>query len=136
MPAFVDTGLNLVHVDDVAAGHVAALARGKIGERYILGGENVPLANMLRDIALIVGRTPTRLKLWRGPLYPIAVIAQTIATITGREPFLTLDGLRMSKRYMFFTSAKAKRELGFVARPYIEGLYDAVDWFRGAGYLQ
>jgi dihydroflavonol-4-reductase len=136
MPAFVDTGLNLVHVDDVAAGHVAALARGKIGERYILGGENVLLENMLRDIALIVGRTPTRLKLWRGPLYPIAAMAQTIATITGREPFLTLDGLRMSKHYMFFTSAKAKRELGFVARPYIEGLRDAVDWFRGAGYLQ
>ena len=136
MPAFVDTGLNLVHVDDVAAGHVAALARGKIGERYILGGENVLLENMLSDIALIVGRTPTRLKLWRGPLYPIAAMAQTIATITGREPFLTLDGLRMSKHYMFFTSAKAKRELGFVARPYIEGLRDAVDWFRGAGYLQ
>src|ERR1700704_2883046 len=136
MPAFVDTGLNLVHVDDVAAGHVAALARGKIGERYILGGENVLLANMLRDIALLVGRTPPRLKLWRGPLYPIAMMAQTIATITGREPFLTVDGLRMSKRYMFFTSAKAKRELGFVARPYIEGLRDAVAWFRGAGYLQ
>jgi dihydroflavonol-4-reductase len=136
MPAFVDTGLNLVHVDDVAAGHVAALARGKIGERYILGGENVLLADMLRDIALIVGRTPTRLKLWRGPLYPIAVMAQTIATITGREPLLTLDGLRMSRHYMFFTNAKAKRELGFVARPYLEGLRDAVDWFRGAGYLR
>jgi dihydroflavonol-4-reductase len=136
MPALVDTGLNLVHVDDVAAGHVAALARGKIGERYILGGENVLLADMLRDIALIVGRAPTRLKLWRGPLYPIAVMAQTIATITGREPLLTLDGLRMSRHYMFFTNAKAKRELGFVARPYIEGLRDAVDWFRGAGYLR
>ena len=136
MPAFVDTGLNLVHVDDVAAGHVAALARGKIGERYILGGENVLLANMLRDIALLVGRTPPRLKLWRGPLYPIAAMAETIAAMTGREPFLTLDGLRMSKGHMFFTSAKAKRELGFVARPYTEGLRDAVDWFRGAGYLQ
>jgi dihydroflavonol-4-reductase len=136
MPAFVDTGLNLVHVDDVAAGHVAALACGRIGERYILGGENVLLANMLRDIALLVGRTPPRLKLWHGPLYPIALLAQTIAAMTGREPFLTIDGLRMSKRYMFFTSAKAERELGFVARPYTEGLRDAVDWFRGAGYLQ
>jgi dihydroflavonol-4-reductase len=136
MPAFVDTGLNLVHVDDVAAGHVAALARGKIGERYILGGENVLLANMLRDIALLVGRTPPRLKLWRGPLYPLAVMAQTIAAMTGREPFLTLDGLRMSRYHMFFTSAKAERELGFVARPYTQGLRDAVDWFRGAGYLQ
>jgi dihydroflavonol-4-reductase len=135
MPAFVDTGLNLVHVDDVAVGHVAALARGKIGERYILGGENVFLANMLRDIAVIVGRRPPRLKLWRGPLYPIAVMAQTIATITGREPLLTLDGLRMSRHYMFFTNTKAKRELGFVARPYTEGLRDAVDWFRAAGYL-
>src|SRR5207248_9182636 len=88
MRGYVETGLNLVHVDDVAAGHVAALSRGRIGERYILGGDNVLLANMLRDIAILVGRRPPRLKLWRGPLYPIAVMAQTIATITGREPFL------------------------------------------------
>ena len=136
IPGFVDTGLNLVHVDDVAAGHVAALARGKVGERYILGGENVLLADMLGDIARLVGRRPPRWKLPRAPLYPIAVAAEIIATITRREPFLTLGGLRMSRQRMFFTSAKAERELGYRARPYTEGLRDAVDWFRGAGYLR
>ena len=136
MPGFLDVGLNLVHVDDVAAGHVAALARGRIGERYILGGDNVPLEHMLREIARLVGRRPPRLKLWRGPLYPIAAVAEIIAAMTGREPFLTLDGLRMSRHHMFFTSAKAERELGFNRRPYTEGLRDAVDWFRQAGYLR
>jgi dihydroflavonol-4-reductase len=136
MPAFVDAGLNLVHVDDVASGHVAALARGRIGERYILGGDNVLLQRMLNDIALLVGRSPPRFKLPRGPLFPLAVAAETIAAMTGKEPFLTLDGLRMSAHRMFFTSAKAQRELGFAARPYTEGLRDAVDWFRGAGYLR
>jgi dihydroflavonol-4-reductase len=136
MPGFVDTGLNLVHVDDVAAGHVAALERGSPGERYILGGENVLFADMLREIALLVGRRTPRLKLPRGPLYPLAIVAQMLATVTGREPLLTLDGLRMSKQRMFFTSAKAERDLGFRARPYIEGLRDAIDWFRAAGYVR
>ena len=136
MPAFVDTGLNLVHVDDVAAGHVAALERGAIGERYILGGENVLLADMLRDIAKLVGGRPPRLELPRAPLYPLAAAAQMFAVVTGREPLLTLDGLRMSRQRMFFSSAKAERELGFRARPYVEGLRDAIDWFRAAGYLR
>ena len=135
MPGFVDSGLNLVHVDDVATGHVSALARGRIGERYILGGENVLLETMLCDIASLVGRPRPRLKLPRGPLYPLAHAAEMIATMTGREPFLTVDGLRMSEHRMFFTSAKAERELGYRARPYREGLRDAVDWFRAAGYL-
>jgi len=136
IPAFVDTGLNLVHVDDVAAGHVAALERGAVGDRYILGGQNVLLADMLRDIALLVGREAPRLRLPRGPLYPLAAAAGMMAAVTGREPLLTLDGLRMSKQRMFFTSAKAERELAFVARPYVEGLRAAIDWFRGAGYLR
>jgi dihydroflavonol-4-reductase len=110
--------------------------RGKVGERYILGGENVLLAHMLRAIALIVGRRPPRLSLPRAPLYPLAVAAEMIAARTGREPLLTLDGLRMSRQRMFFSSAKAERELGFRARPYVQGLRDAVDWFRGAGYLR
>jgi len=136
MPAFVDTGLNLVHVDDVAAGHVAALVRGKVGERYILGGQNVPLVKMLSDIAQLVGRPAPWLRVPRAPLYPIAATAEMVARLTKREPFLTLDGLRMSRHRMFFTSAKAERELGFRARAYGEGLRDAVDWFRGAGYLR
>jgi dihydroflavonol-4-reductase len=135
MPGYVDTGLNLVHVDDVAAGHVAALVRGKIGERYILGGQDVLLADMLRDIAAHVGRRPPRVRMPRRLLYPAAVVAEMLASRTGREPFLTLDGLRMARYRMFFSSAKAMRDLGYVARPYAEGLRDAVEWFRGAGYL-
>jgi dihydroflavonol-4-reductase len=136
MPAFVDTGLNLVHVDDVASGHVAALERGRLGERYVLGGENVLLADMLRDIARLVGRSPPRIKLPRGPLYPLAAGAQMLAAVTGREPLLTLDGLRMSRQHMFFSAAKAEHELGFRARPYVEALSDAIDWFRAEGYLR
>jgi dihydroflavonol-4-reductase len=136
MPAFVDTGLNLVHVDDVAAGHVAALRQGRIGERYILGGQNVSLAQMLADIAHLVGRSPPRLRIPRGLLFPLALAAEAAAQVTGREPFATVNGLRMAKYRMYFTSAKAERELGYRARPYGEALADAIDWFRRAGYLK
>jgi dihydroflavonol-4-reductase len=136
MPAFVDTGLNLVHVDDVAAGHLAALARGTIGERYILGGENVYLRDMLAEIASVVGRKPPRVRLPIAPLYPLALVAEGVGLITGREPFLTLDGLRMARHLMFFNDAKARRELGYSARPYRDGIADAIAWFRQHGYLR
>jgi dihydroflavonol-4-reductase len=135
MPAFVDTGMNLAHVDDVAAGHVAALERGRPGERYILGGDNVPLAEMLRESARLTGRRAPTLELPRAPLYPLAAAAEAIASVTGREPLLTRDGLRMSRHRMYFTSEKAMRELGYRSRPCADALRDAVDWFRGAGYL-
>jgi dihydroflavonol-4-reductase len=135
MPAFLDTGLNLVHVDDVAAGHLLALRRGRVGERYILGGENMALADMLAIIAKLVGRRPPRLQLPRLPLMPLAYAAEAVAQITGREPFVTVDGLRMAKYRMYFTAAKAERDLGFKARPAIEALEDAIRWFREAGYL-
>jgi dihydroflavonol-4-reductase len=136
MPAYVDTGLNLVHVDDVAAGHVAALKVGRIGERYILGGDDVTLGRMLADIAAVVGRPPPRVKLPRAPLYPLAFATEAVAQVTGREPFLTLDGLRMAKKKMFFTSAKAERELSYRHRPYQEAIKDALNWFKQAGMLK
>ncbi|KVT14511.1 NAD-dependent dehydratase [Burkholderia sp. MSMB1459WGS] len=136
IPAFVDTGLNLVHVDDVAHGHFLALERGRIGERYILGGENLPLQQMLADIAQMTGRKAPTIALPRWPLYPLAVGAEAVAKFTKKEPFVTVDGLRMSKNKMYFTSAKAERELGYRARPYREGLRDALDWFGSAGYLK
>jgi dihydroflavonol-4-reductase len=135
MPAYVDTGLNLVHVDDVAAGHLAALASGRIGERYILGGDNVALGDMLAAIAAQVGRKPPRVKLPRGPLFPLAYAAEAVARFTGREPFITVDGLRMAKHHMFFSSAKAERELGYRHRPWTEGVADALAWFRRQGTL-
>jgi dihydroflavonol-4-reductase len=133
MPAFVDTGLNLVHVDDVAAGHLLAEREGRVGERYILGGENLTLAEILREIAALVGRRPPRLKLPIPAIWPIALAAEAVGRLTGREPFVTLDGLRMARKRMFFSSAKAERELGYRPRPAIEGLRDAVAWFRAAG---
>ena len=136
IPGFVDTGLNLVHVDDVAAGHLAALRRGKIGERYILGGHNVQFAEMLAAIAGLVGRRPPRMRVPRPAIVPLAVTAEAIARFTGREPFVTLDGLRMSKYRMFFTTHKAERELGVTARPFTDALADAIRWFRDAGYLK
>lgn len=136
MPAFVDTGLNLVHVDDVAEGHCQALMRGRVGEAYILGGEDVSLKKMLAVIASLAGRKPPAVRLPRGPLYPLAFAAEALARITGREPFLTADALRMSEHHMFFSSAKAIRELGYHPRSYVEGLRDALDWFRQAGYVK
>ena len=136
IPAFVDTGLNLVHVDDVADGHLAALDRGEIGERYILGGQNVQFADMLAAIATLVGRRPPRMRMPRGPIVPLAIAAETVARFTKREPFVTLDALRMSKYRMFFTTAKAERQLGLTARPFTQALADAIDWFRGAGYIR
>jgi dihydroflavonol-4-reductase len=135
MPAFVDTGLNLVHVDDVAEGHWLALGKGRIGERYILGGQDVSLREMLAEIARLTGRKPPTLNLPRGPLYPLAHAAEAIARLTGKEPFLTADALKMSRHRMFFSSAKAERELGYRARPYAEALADALAWFRQEGYL-
>lgn len=137
IPAYVDTGLNLVHVDDVAEGHLLAFERGRIGERYILGGDNLPLGQMLAEIATLVGRKPPRLRLPSGALLPIALLAQAIARAGfGGEPLVTADGVRMARKPMYFTSAKAERELGYRSRPAVEGLRDAIDWYRSCGYLR
>ena len=136
MPAFVDTGLNMVHVDDVAEGHVLAFQRGRIGERYVLGGQNATLAEILATVAGAVGRRPPRIRIPRQALMPFAHMTEAVARVTGREPMLTRDGLRMSKNKMFFSSAKAEAELGYRARPYREGIIDAIEWFRRAGYLR
>jgi len=135
MPFYVDTGLNLVHVDDVAAGHLAALEKGRIGQSYILGGQDVLLGDLLREIARLVGRSPPRLRLPRRAIFPIAYGAEAIAHFTGREPFVTTTGLRLAKDRMFFTSSKAERELGYRARPYGEALAEAIAWFRQNGLL-
>jgi dihydroflavonol-4-reductase len=136
MPAYVDTGLNLVHVDDCAAGHLLAFANGKPGERYILGGEDYSLAKMQSLIAGMSGQKAATISLPVAPLYPLALGAELIAYFTGKEPMLIRDTLRMARKRMFFSSAKAERELGYRFRPAVEGLADAVSWFRQAGYLK
>jgi dihydroflavonol-4-reductase len=137
IPAYVDTGLNLVHVDDVAAGHLLAFERGRVGERYVLGGDNLPLRQVLALIADLVGRRPPRLRLPARALLPVALIAEAIARISGgREPLVTADGVRMARKPMYFTSAKAERELGYRSRPAGEGLRDAIAWYRSHGCLR
>jgi dihydroflavonol-4-reductase len=136
MPAYVDTGLNLVHVDDVAAGHVLALEKGQVGECYILGGQDVLLGDMLAEIARQTGHSPPKLRLPRRLIFPIAYAAEAVAYVTGREPFVTTTGLRLAKDRMFFTSAKAERELSYRARPYAEAVAEAIAWFRAHGYLK
>jgi dihydroflavonol-4-reductase len=136
MPAYVETGLNLVHVEDVAEGHMLALERGQIGQSYILGGQDATLKEMLTIIASLAARRAPKVKLPRTPLFPLAYAAEAIARLTGKEPFITADGLKMAKYRMFFTSAKAERALGYRARPYAEGIAEAITWFRQAGYLR
>jgi dihydroflavonol-4-reductase len=135
MPAFVDTGLNLVHVDDVAEGHLLAEEQGRAGERYILGGENLSLAEILRRIAAIVGRAPPKVRLPLPVVWPVACVAEAWGRVTGREPMVTFDSLRMARKKMYFSTTKAERELGFRTRPANEALTDAIAWFRKAGLV-
>jgi dihydroflavonol-4-reductase len=134
MPAYVDTGLNIVHVDDVAMGHWLAFERGKVGERYILGGENLGLGNILAIVANLLNHKPPTLRLPILPLFPLAFIMEIMAHVTGKEPMLSMDALRMAQKKMFFTAAKAERELGFTARPAKVAISDAFTWFRSNGY--
>ncbi|MBT3360146.1 MAG: NAD-dependent epimerase/dehydratase family protein [Rhodospirillales bacterium] len=137
MPAFVDTGLNIVHVDDVADGHLLAFEKGKIGERYVLGGEDMNLRDILGAITKIAGIAAPKFRLPHGAVLPIAYLAQAWAYVTdGKEPFATVDGIRMAKKHMFFSSEKAKRDLGYQSRPAQDAFADAVDWFRANGYLK
>ncbi|HMK87970.1 MAG TPA: hopanoid-associated sugar epimerase [Steroidobacteraceae bacterium] len=136
MPAYVDTGLNIVHVDDVAAGHLLAYHRGRPGERYILGGEDMTLREILMQIAELAGRRPPRVRLPYAAVLPMAYAAHGFAKLTGRSGRLTLEGVRMSRKRMFFSSAKAVRDLGYRWRPPIEAFADALDFFRECGLLR
>lgn len=136
VPAFVDTGLNVAHVDDVAFGHLLAHERGEAGERYILGGDNLRLEQILVAIARLVGRKPPRIKLPAAAVMPVAYASEALATVNRRwEPFITVTGVRLAKKQMFFSSAKAEHRLGYSARPAEEALADAISWFHNNGYL-
>lgn len=135
MPAYVDTGLNIVHVDDVAAGHLLALQHGRDGESYILGGEDLSLRAILTQIAGCVGRPPPRLRLPATPLLPLAYAAEALARLTGGTTRITVEGVRLARKRMFFSSDKAARELGYRFRPATVALADAVRWLREQGLL-
>lgn len=136
MPAYVNTGLNVVHVDDVARGHLLAFEKGETGNRYILGGENLTLREILESVAHLTQRRPPKIRLSPHAVMPIAYLAQGWAQLTGgKEPMTTVDGVRMAKKYMFFSSARAEQMLGYKFRPAQEALYDAITWFRANHYL-
>lgn len=133
MPAYVETGLNVVHVDDVAAGQVAALEIGAVGERYILGGENLTLCDLLTEISRLTGRPGPRFKLPSRPLMPLAYANEWGARLMGYEPFLHRESLRLSETPMFFDDRKARAELGYDTRPARGAIEDAVAWFQRGG---
>jgi dihydroflavonol-4-reductase len=130
MPAYVETGLNVVHVDDVAEGHLLAYERGRIGERYILGSENLTMAQILALVDEATGRVQRRVRLSRKLLWPLAVACEGVARLGGPKPLVTTDDLRMASKLMYFSAAKARAELGFSPRPAREAIADAVAWFR------
>ncbi len=136
MPAFVDTGLCVVHVDDVAEGHALAYERGQSGRRYILGGDNMSLKAILAAVAHLAGRHAPWLKLPHAAVLPVAHIAEAWARLSGHEPTVTVAGAKLARHRMYFTSRRAETELGYRARPAEEALADAIQWFRDNGYLQ
>jgi dihydroflavonol-4-reductase len=134
MPAYVDTGLNLVDVRDVAAGHILAYERGVTGERYILGSENLTLRALLERLAAITGRPAPRLRLPRVIPLAYAALREYVLTPLGVQPDVALDGVRMAKQRMFYTAEKAIRELGLPQSSVTGALADAVTWFQQHGY--
>lgn len=131
LPAYVETGLNLVAVEDVAEGHLLAETRGRVGERYLLGGENWSLKEILNALAEICGRRPPRFRI----PWTVALMAGTLddfvtGTLLRREPSIPLEGVRMSRYKMYVSCEKARRELGYNPRPVEQALRAAVDYFR------
>lgn len=135
MPAYVDTGLNLVDVRDVAAGHIAAFERGRTGERYILGNENMTLRGLLERLAAVTGRPAPTVRL--SPLVPLAyaAVGEFVLEPLGFRPDVAFEGVRMAKQRMYYDVAKAKKTLGLSLTPVSHALSDAVTWFRENGYL-
>jgi len=137
IPAYVDTGLNLVDVDDVAVGHLLALNHGTVGRRYILGAQNMTLRELLTEVAIMAGQSPPKVRLPRALILPIAYLAEGWARLTrSGEPLITVDGVKLSKKKMFFSSERAERELGFRPGPVKEALRSAVNWFQQNDYLR
>ena len=135
MPAFVDTGLNVAHVDDVARGHLQAYAKGQAGRRYVLGGADMTLAEILNMVAEIVERPAPKIRLPHNLVLPIAHVAERVARMTGKPPRVTVDGVKLAKKHMFFSHARAAQELGYRARPARDALADAVAWYYAHRYL-
>ncbi|MDH3588627.1 MAG: NAD-dependent dehydratase, partial [Gammaproteobacteria bacterium] len=124
------------HVDDVAHGHLLAASEGKSGRRYILGCENMSLAEIFSAVAAMTGARAPKLRLPVAPLLPVAYAAEVVARVTGKPPMLTVDGLKLARKHMYFSNQRAIDELGFCPRPANDALRDAVEWFSANGYLK
>jgi len=136
VPAYIDTGLNIVHVDDVAEGHALALEKGRIGERYILGGENMLLKDILMLVADVAKGRPPLVRLPEAVVWPAAFLMEKLAPVLGFTPMMTRDHLKMARKKMFYSSEKARSELGYNPRPVRQAVEDAVAWFRANGKLR
>jgi dihydroflavonol-4-reductase len=134
MPAYLDTGLNVVDVRDVATGHLAACERGRVGERYILGAENLTLQQIFVALGEIAGRPAPKIRVPYAVAYAAGAVSTAWAGLTGSEPRAPLDGVRMARKKMWVRHDKAVRELGYSPGPARGALQRAVDWFRGNGY--
>lgn len=134
MPAFLDTGLNVVDVRDVAAGHLAACDRGKVGERYILGAENLTLEKIFGMLAKVVGRPAPKIRIPYAVAYAAGMVSTGWASVTGKEPLAPLDGVKMARKKMWVRQDKAERELGYRPGSAEAALERAVEWFRANGY--
>jgi dihydroflavonol-4-reductase len=136
MPAYVDTGLNLAAVEDVAAGHLLAAEKGRVGERYILGGRNMTLKQILDALSAITGRPAPRLRLPHAVALAAGYADEWFARLTGREPQIPVDGVKMSRHRMFVASNKAEKELGYKPSSVEEALERAVRWYEEGGYVR
>ena len=136
MPAYMSTGLNVAHVDDIAQGHLLAYMHGKTGERYILGGENLHLIQILQAIDEIIGKKIKRMNISMGMMLPVAWVMEKVAIATNTQPRASVDSIRMAEKKMFFSSEKAIRDLDYKYRPSSEAIQDAVTWFQNNGYCK
>jgi dihydroflavonol-4-reductase len=134
MPAFLDTGLNVVDVRDVAEGHLVACERGRVGERYILGSENLTLESIFQVLGKAVGRPAPKVRIPHAVAYAAGVVSTAWAGISGKEPLAPLDGVKMARKKMWVRQDKAVRELGYKPAPAAGALERAVEWFKANGY--
>jgi dihydroflavonol-4-reductase len=136
IPAYVDTGLNFVDVEDVAVGHWLASQQGKVGQRYILGNKNLTLREFFDSLAWITGRKPPRLRLPYLPVLMAAYADEAISKWTSRHPRIPLTGVRMARKYMYFDCSKAVRELNVPQNPVEGAMERAIEWFKKNGYIR